>query len=256
MGGTRRSATLAWLGFALLALLAATGWSVLTDVDAAVADRFHRFGTDHPGWVATMHGVTLLGTGWVLVATNVVAVAICLRTSRYRAALLCAGAALCTWYSTQLAKSLTSRARPTDAFWPVDGFAFPSGHTSSAAAAAGVAVIAGWPLVQAHRRGRIALLGVAIAWPLLVGLSRMAGGVHWASDVVGGWLLALGWLTALAALADRFAPDGRATPDDRATPGDLLVPGDEALSDPAAARSGRSRIPRASRARRYPRRSV
>jgi membrane-associated phospholipid phosphatase len=164
MGGTRRSAILAWLGFALLALLAATGWSVLTDVDAAVADRFHRFGTDHPGWVATMHGVTLLGTGWVLLATNVVAVAICVRTSRYRAALLCAGAVLCTWYSTHLAKSLTSRARPTDAFWPVDGFAFPSGHTSSAAAAAGVAVIAGAPPRpdrSARRRDRLAAAGRA-----------------------------------------------------------------------------------------------
>lgn len=63
--------------------------------------------------------------------------------------------------------------------------AFPSGHTATAFLLAGV-----WAL---STRRRILSLFL-IAPPLAVGISRMAVGVHWPSDVMGG--AALGWLSA------------------------------------------------------------
>lgn len=66
---------------------------------------------------------------------------------------------------------------------------FPSGHTATASLYAGI-----WALTL-RRRWRSLLLVVPA---LLVGISRMAVGVHWPADVMAG--LALGWLSAAVGL--------------------------------------------------------
>ena len=63
--------------------------------------------------------------------------------------------------------------------------AFPSGHTATMALLAGV-----WAMTASKHFVRWLALGLAI----LVGVSRMAVGVHWPSDVLAG--LALGWVSA------------------------------------------------------------
>ncbi|SHN28177.1 phosphatase PAP2 family protein [Actinacidiphila paucisporea] len=89
------------------------------------------------------------------------------------------------------------RARPPAADWAAhaSGYSFPSGHTASSAIAAGLLA---WGLLRAlpGARGRAAaaLCGLAA---LAVGCTRVYLGVHWPSDVVGGWLFAGCWLTAL-----------------------------------------------------------
>jgi membrane-associated phospholipid phosphatase len=63
---------------------------------------------------------------------------------------------------------------------------FPSGHATSSMAVTAAAIVLAWPTP----RRRAALLAGA-AFVVLVGLSRIAVGVHYPSDILGGWCLAI-----------------------------------------------------------------
>ncbi len=65
----------------------------------------------------------------------------------------------------------------------VTDLSFPSGHATSAA------VVYILFALLAPREYRRYWMGAGITIMLLTGLSRLALGVHWSSDVMGGWLL-------------------------------------------------------------------
>lgn len=80
---------------------------------------------------------------------------------------------------------------------PDPSFGFVSGHTSAATALAlGLALFFG-----ARRRWVWAL---AVAWPLLMGLSRMYLGRHFLADVLGGLAVGLAGVLLARALMHRF----------------------------------------------------
>jgi len=84
---------------------------------------------------------------------------------------------------------------------------FPSGHSSGIATLVVVVLVLAWPLLtRALRRLALALGLLAV---VLVGLGRMWQGVHYLTDVLGGWALGTAWALALALVFDAF-PGGRA----------------------------------------------
>ncbi|MFK0289214.1 phosphatase PAP2 family protein [Streptomyces sp. NPDC090442] len=106
---------------------------------------------------------------------------------------------------------LLARPRPPAAGWigVATGYSFPSGHSTTSALAAGLLA---WGVLRRVRPGTgrpwCALLAL---WAVGVGLTRVYLGVHWAGDVLAGWLLAAA-LLALALLLDPLVvppPDGR-----------------------------------------------
>lgn len=78
-----------------------------------------------------------------------------------------------------------------------EGKSFPSGHAMSSTIAYGALLLIFLPLIPQRRRPW-AIAGV-VTLVLLVGFSRLGLGVHYISDVVGGFILGIAWLTASTA---------------------------------------------------------
>ncbi|MFF9178150.1 phosphatase PAP2 family protein [Streptomyces sp. NPDC014793] len=169
--------------------------------------------------VAVARGVTYTGTGAVPYALAAVAGAVAGRTARQRllAAALCLACLVLGQALRYGVMELVHRPRPPRGVWAThaSGWAFPSGHTTTAALTAGILVVA---LTLRAPRGGTALRIAAGCWGLAVGLSRCFLGVHWLTDVMGGWLFAAGWLGACLCAAARLLPASFPTrPPDPAT---------------------------------------
>ena len=95
-------------------------------------------------------------------------------------------------------KGIYDRARPPGSLVATSGASFPSGHAVAASVTAVAAVIA---LVPAGRRR--ALWGAAaVAFSILMGLSRAYLGAHWLSDATAGILLGTSCALLTALIAD------------------------------------------------------
>lgn len=86
-------------------------------------------------------------------------------------------------------KLLIDRTRPTFDLHPVvtHSSSFPSGHAGNS-----MAVLLAIALIAVPRRHRLTAVVSALLVSLLVGATRPYLGVHWPSDVIGGWSLGAG----------------------------------------------------------------
>ena len=95
-------------------------------------------------------------------------------------------------------KALFERERPPAAFQAVETLnaSFPSGHALlSTVFYLTVAVM----MTRAFPKRRLMayVLGVGMVFALLIGLTRVYLGAHWASDVMAGWCVGAAWAMAL-----------------------------------------------------------
>ncbi|MGF7235829.1 MAG: bifunctional DedA family/phosphatase PAP2 family protein, partial [Frankia sp.] len=157
--------------------------------------------TDRRSWLTPLAKVvTDLGTGPVIYAILVgLGITLWHRTRTWQAPVF-ALATLATGEAVRLSVNhQVARARPPTALWLVHptGYAFPSGHTTTATIGYGLAAaltIRLWP------RATTPTIAAAILLAVAVGLSRIYLGVHWPTDVAGGWTLGLAWLALAATL--------------------------------------------------------
>ena len=91
-------------------------------------------------------------------------------------------------------KTVAARARPalwdTQWYW---GSSFPSGHTLHTAALSTALALC---VARIAPRWGNRAMAAAVIWTLLIGVSRLALGVHWPTDVLAA--LGLGWLVSLS----------------------------------------------------------
>ncbi|MGW7522275.1 phosphatase PAP2 family protein [Streptomyces sp. NPDC054783] len=200
----------AWMAFAALAAVLVSDQGSPLDLDQGLLS--WSVGHRPPVAVAVARGLTATGTGVVPYVLVVLAGLIAGRTGRQRleAVLLCAvclGTGQAVRYGVM---ELVARARPSPYDWQTQasGWSFPSGHTTTAALTAGLLTVA---LCLRAPRGRTVLCLLVACWGAGVGLTRVFLGVHWFTDVVGGWLLAVGWLGVFVCAVARWLP-GRYVP--------------------------------------------
>ena len=121
--------------------------------------------------------------------------------SRLGSGFLVAGVAALGMALGLVINAVMAGQRPDTADWAgtASGPTFPSGHTTSATIFAACCVWALAPRLRT-RPALAACIIAAGAYALVVGLTRAWLGVHWPTDVLGGWLFGISW-TALAVSA-------------------------------------------------------
>ncbi|MFF3263184.1 phosphatase PAP2 family protein [Streptomyces sp. NPDC002932] len=227
--------------FGLLLVLVKGRWGPLRRIDEGAADSLHRTALEHPGWTDvlqflsdrvwdpfTLRTAVALLTGWLLYRRA------------WRLAAWSAVTAVAGGLIGLLVKTVVERARPSleNPVAHAPGYSFPSGHAMTATTSCAVLLLALLPMVP--RAWRPACWGLAVVSVIGVGFTRVALGVHWFSDVAGGWLLGLAVVAATSWAFETWRADaGRA----RAPVSEGLVP--ELTGphpEPDAVAGGRSRL--------------
>lgn len=188
---------------ALLAIGAAL-WGFLEIVDTVTEAELVRTdervrglvgGLTRPAFTPWMAGLTELGNGWIVTVVSVVlALGLALRRQWRRAfevAVVMGGGGLLIG----ALKLFFARARPAGALVETSGYSFPSGHSFAAMTLYGLLVVLVW---QATMRPALRTVATALGGALIlaIGVSRVYLGVHWLTDVLGGFLAGFAWLVA------------------------------------------------------------
>lgn len=154
-----------------------------------------------PVMTVLMRGATALGSPVALTILALGGAAFLLRRRYRRESLALLASLVLGWGWDEVLKRLFRRARPPGP-WLAEafGYSFPSGHSVAAVAFYGVLAyyLARFILPRRWRPSVMALAGGVIA---LIGLSRVYLGVHYPSDVLGGFALGGAWASLCVLVA-------------------------------------------------------
>ena len=148
-----------------------------------------------------------LGSSVVLSLFTAITVGYLALVSTRTGALLVAASAISGSVCVSAFKAAFGRTRPDTAYAELvtTGLSFPSGHATLSAV---VFLTLGTLVASTRTRWveRVYIVCAAVLMTVLVGASRVALGVHWATDVLGGWAFGSAWAIAwllLASFLDR-----------------------------------------------------
>lgn len=199
------------LGFGLMALLFILAFALLAGevlegdtraFDTVLLRTAQALRAAHP-WVSeVMRDLSGLGSTVVLTLFTAITVGYLALVSIRLSALLVAASAISGSLCVSAFKLAFGRARPDIAYaeLAVTGLSFPSGHATMSA----VIFLTLGALVASTRTlwiERIYIVCASAAMTVLVGMSRIGLGVHWATDVLGGWAFGSAWAIAWLLLA-------------------------------------------------------
>ncbi len=211
----RRWLTLAVAAFALVGFAGLAREMMEAETqhwDTAALHLAQQWRATHPLVEAVMRELSSLGSTPMMTLFTVLAAAyLCCVGRPARAAAVTLAMTSGALAVTAL-KATFGRARPDPAFAALvqDGLSFPSGHASMSAL---FYLTVGVLVAQRHERLRVRafLMAVAAFMTVLVGVTRVMLGVHWASDVLAGWAFGTGWAALWFCIAShlRDARDAR-----------------------------------------------
>lgn len=185
----------------LFALVIALGYAVnagwFRDFDITISNAFNmQRGVSSDWLILAMQAISWIGGGiqrYIIVAILTAAL---WRWWGWGAGLAMGLTTLVSAFTSDILKIFFSRTRP-DLVTPLDlvsSPAFPSGHANNAA----VVYILFIMLVPQARHPFWQLAAAVMI--VVTGLSRIMLGVHWPTDVIGGWMLGISFALAAAAV--------------------------------------------------------
>lgn len=194
-------------GFAATIVGLAALWLVMLlqgrgSLDRAVYQALYAGG--YPGLVAVARTLTALGDPTFLIAAGVGCALWLWYAGRGRLALVLIAVTMIGRGLAEVQKYSIARARPElePHLVVVRTSSFPSGHAASSMIFFLTIALA---LTAGSRWHRPAALAAMIL-SLLIGSSRVMLGVHWPSDVIGGWAFGALWVLVALRLAKRLFP--------------------------------------------------
>jgi len=224
--GAALALVLVTVPFALTLELVEDRWPPLLRADRGARDTLNSYAVAHAGFVEAMRLISTAGSAPVWIGVLTVVVGWLLWRRLPRLALFVVVTTVVSAMLNAAVKSAVHRLRPV-LETPVaqeHGLSFPSGHAQSAMVGYAVLLIVFLPMLHgAWRASAVALAAVAV---LAIGFSRLALGVHYLSDVVGGFAFGAAWVIVMAAAFNVLTIDRRgrlrATPRRSAADSQLL----------------------------------
>lgn len=136
--------------------------------------------------------VTFFGNKETIIAFSILLLIAFYFLKKYRDIIVLATTVIGAELSGLLAKNSFHRIRPATAL-PDPSFSFPSGHATISMAFYGLLIYFVWKNIRSKylRGGLIAVLSLLV---LSIGFSRLYLGMHFVTDVWGGYFLGLAWI--------------------------------------------------------------
>jgi undecaprenyl-diphosphatase len=157
----------------------------------------------HPVLVAIARGFTFLGEAAVLIGLAVAFALVLWRQGRGSYGLLVIVVTLVGRGLVEAQKYGIARLRPEDRahLVPVSTPSFPSGHSASSM----IVYLTLALVLTSGTRWKWPAVAAALVLSFCIGLSRVMLGVHWPTDVIGGWAFGLLWVLLALPMAERVA---------------------------------------------------
>ena len=171
----------------------------LVRADRALAEDLHGYASRSRDLVNLLEVVSFLGKPVWLWGVVGLAVVVLARRRRYRLTVFLIASGLGGGFVDTMVKVAVNRPRPEleDPVASAFGKSFPSGHAMTSLVVYGGLLLVFLPVIS-HRR-RTGVVAATAALVVAIGVSRLALGVHFVSDVLAGWVLGLAWLAASVA---------------------------------------------------------
>jgi len=157
------------------------------------------------GLISFMKIISFIGSGWILTPIALIAFIVTLRYRKaFKWGMMIALNLAAVSLINNIIKVIIHRPRPDILkLVEVGGYSFPSWHAMTAVSFFGYLIYLILTYFKHWTRYIFTgLLGLLI---FTIGLSRIYLGVHYPSDVLGGYIFGLGWLFVFIRLTNRFS---------------------------------------------------